>query len=146
MKRTTAVIAAALALIAAEAPAQKAASAEALALRKEMVDIQFAASTSADGAARREALHRAELAYREALAKIPEFQAIEAERAALREKMQELARRQTALEAKYAAQLAAVKQPRDAAMQQLQSALSGGSRGQEIRARLDVIAPVPAAK
>ena len=146
MRRTVAVLAAAAALLAAQSPAQESANAEAVALRKEMVDLQFAAANSADGVAKREALQRADKAYREALAKIPEFQALEAERAALREKMKNLAQRQAALEAKYAAQLAPVKQPRDAAVQQVQDALSGGSRGQEIKARLNVIAPAPAAK
>jgi hypothetical protein len=128
------------------ARAQIAAQTEALTLRKELTDLQFSAANSAEGVARREALHRAERAYREALAKIPEFQALEAERAALREQLKALAQRQAALEAKYAAQLAPEKQARDAAMQQVQSDVSGGARGAAIKARLDVIAPVPAAR
>ena len=146
MKRTFAVVAAAAALMAAQAPAQQSADAEAVALRKELVDLQFAAANSPDGAAKRSALQRADKAYREALAGIPEFQALEAERAALREKMKDLAQRQAALEAKYAAQLAPAKQARDVAVRQVQDALSGGSRGQAIKARLNVIAPAPAAK
>ncbi|MBM4154116.1 MAG: hypothetical protein FJ221_03710 [Lentisphaerae bacterium] len=143
MRTTVALLALAAAVLpaAAQLPA-----AEAVALRKEMMDLQFTAMNSAAGAAKREALQRADKAYRDALAKIPEFQAIEAERAALREKMKDLAQRQAALEAKYAAGLAPVKQPRDAAMQQLKSTLSGGARGEAIKARLNVIAPTPAAK
>jgi len=143
MKTTVALLALAAAL---SASAQTATDAEAVALRKEMMDLQFTAMNSADGAAKREALQRADKAYRDALAKIPEFQALEAERAALREKMKDLAQRQAALEAKYAAQLAPVKQPRDAAMQQVRRTLSGGARGEAIKSRLDVIAPAPAAK
>jgi hypothetical protein len=141
-----AVSAAIAVLSAVQAPAQGNANAEAVALRKELMDLQFSAANSADGAAKRTALQQADKAYRDALAKIPEFQALEAERTALREKAKELVQRQAALEDKYAVQLAPVKQARAAAMQQVQSALSGGARGEEIKARLSIIAPAPSAK
>jgi hypothetical protein len=143
MKTTVALLALAATL---SASAQTAPDGEAVALRKELMDLKFSAINSADGAAKRQTLQQADKAYRDALAAIPEFQAIEAERAALREKMKALAQQQAALEAKYAARIAPAKQARDAAIQQYQTALSGGARGEAIKTRLNVIAPAPAAK
>jgi len=143
MKTTVALLALAAAVLpaAAQQPA-----AEVVALRKELMDLQFTAMNSADGAAKRQTLQEADKAYRAALAEIPEFQALEAERTALREKMKELVQQQAALEAKYAARIAPVKQAREAAIQQYQSALSGGARGEAIKTRLNAIAPAPVAK
>lgn len=143
MKTTVALLALAATL---SASAQTAADAEATALRKELMDLQFTAMSSADGAAKRQTLQEADKTYRAALAEIPEFQALEAERTALREKMKALVQQQAALEAKYAARIAPVKQAREAAIQQYQSALSGGARGEAIKTRLNAIAPAPVAK
>jgi predicted nucleic acid-binding Zn-ribbon protein len=133
-------------LLAARAPAQTALNTEAVTLRKELADLQFAALNSAEGEARLEARRQADRAFRDAAAQIPEFKALEAERAQLLGQLKALSQRQAALEAKYAQQLASQIQARDAAAQQVRTLTSGGARGDAIKARLAVVAPAPAAK
>lgn len=116
-------------------------SGEVLSLRKELMDLQFAAMNSTNGVVKRQALQQADRALRERMVQIPELRALETERAQLREKMKALLQRENELITKYAPQIAPEKQTRDAAAQQLNDLMSGGSRGAEIKARLAVLAP-----
>lgn len=118
------------------------ASQEAASLRQELVGLQIGVGESADGKAKRKQVSDADLALRQAMLAIPEFQALEARRAQLREEMKALTRQQAALEAKYAAQLAPQRKARDAAAQQLKILLDGNPRAEQIKQRLSAIAPV----
>lgn len=122
-------------------PQTVAPSGEVLSLRKELMDLQFAAMNSTNGVAKRQALQQADRALRQRMAQIAEFRALETERTQLREKMKALFQRENELITKYAPQIAPEKQARDIAAQQLNDLMSGGSRGAEIKARLAVVAP-----